>query len=233
MLTFNATRYYNGTTKSVNYVGTLQPDGYVYFNDNRYFRARYNNNTISDVQVLYESKHQWIRAAGLISIDNSSNTIQYNPGTQIIQGNVRQVINLAEAQIGQNGQQYWDWYRENIDSSIGPYINGSATAWCAVFISWLLNHVGATSNYFPSTVAFDYRDIPTSEQIPFNQLQAGDIVSFNWSGGNTGDHVALVTGLVDGILYTIDGNAGDNGYCQRRERNSSSVLFGIRPQYAS
>lgn len=233
MLTFNARRYYNGTTKVVNYVGTLQPDGYVYFNDNRYFRGRYSNNTLSDIQVLYESKHQWIRAAGLIEVDSSSAAQQYNPGTQIIQGNVRQVINLAEAQIGHNGTQYWDWYRETYNRpSMGPYVDGNTTPWCAVFISWLLYHVGATSSYFPSTVAFDTRDIPTNERIAFNNLQAGDIVSFDWDGDSTGDHVGLVTGLVDGMLYTIDGNTDDNGYCQRRVRNSSTVLFGIRPQYA-
>lgn len=232
MLTFNATRYYNGTRKVVNYVGTQQPDGYVYFNDNRYFRARYNNNVLSDIQVLYESKHQWIRANGLIEVDTSSSSPQpYNPGEQIIQGNVRQAINLAETQIGNDGAKYWNWYSDNV-YPLGPFIDGQQTQWCACFVSWVLGSVGATSTYFPNTFAFDARDIPANERIYFSDLQAGDVVSFDWDGDSTGDHVGIVTGNGGNVLYTIEGNT-DGGYVLKRDRYPSQVLFGIRPIYAS
>lgn len=230
MLSFSAKRYYNGTVKTVQYDGTLQPDGYVYFNDNRRFRGRYDstNRTLTDIQVLYESKNQWIRASGLIDMDSS--TTDYSPTNIIATGNVREAINLAEGQIGNDGRRYWNWYSDNV-YPLAPFIDGSQSQWCAVFISWLLAQVGATSTYFPNTFAFDYRDIPVNERIAFNDLQPGDIVSFNWSGGNTGDHVGLVTGLENGILYTIEGNT-DGGYVLKRQRYSSQVLFGIRPTYA-
>lgn len=231
MLSFTGIRYYNGTTKSVNYVGTTQPDGYVYFNDNRFFRGRYNGTTITDIQVKYDSKEQWIRT-GMVVIDNIKPVQEYDPTQVIVTGNVREVINLAESQIGSNGYTYWTWYSDNV-SYLGPYINGGATPYCAVFISWLLNRVGATSSYFPNAAAFDAREIPASERIPFSQLQTGDIVSFDWNGDSGGDHVGIVESNDGNIITTIEGNTGEYGYVLRRERTSSNVLFGIRPIYRS
>lgn len=227
----SATKYYHGSSNNVVYLGNLLPDGYVYFNDDSFYRCR-TSGTVSqgvtvngtDLQLCYMSKEQWVRC-GILS------NIQI---TQFVSGygtNVQSIISLARSELGNTGAKYWNWYRNNIDSSIGPFVNDSQTAWCAAFISYLLGTCGISCIYFPNLAAFDYRDIPVSSRIPAAQLTAGDIVSFNWNGGNTGDHVALVIGNDGTHIQTIDGNL--NGHVDTISRTYSTVLFGIRPQYAA
>lgn len=225
-----ADRYYNGQNNKVDYLGNYQPDGYVYFNDNQFYRCRPNGNiqqgqqvTGTDIQICYMSKNQWVRCGLMLNIVLSLFT------TGVGGGSVQAVLDLARGELGNTGHKYWEW---GVSKGLvsGPYISPSATAYCAIFISWLLDTCGVTSIYFPATAAFDYRDIPSAQQIPAAQLIAGDIVSFNWSGGNTGDHVGLVIGNDGTQLHTIEGNI-NHGYVTETYRNYTNVLFGIRPSY--
>lgn len=219
----SADKYYNGTTKTVDYLATVQPDGYLYFNDDTFYRCREDG---TQLQQCYMSKDQWVRCGCLSNINISEFT------TGVPGGSVQAVISLAQSQLGNTGEKYWEWAYDN--GIVGShYVSPSATQWCACFVSWLLNQVGATSTYFPAAAAFDNRDIPAAQQIPERQLQAGDIVSFDWDGDGTGDHVGLVTGNNGSYITTIEGNT-DDGYVREKQRYFDSfILFGIRPTYKS
>lgn len=43
---------------------------------------------------------------------------------------------------------------------------------------------------------------------------AGDIIFFDWGNNGDVDHVGIVENVVDGKVYTIEGNSGD--MCRRR-----------------
>ena len=225
----SATKYYHGSSNTVTYLGNLLPDGYIYFNDDTFFRCRASSTvsqgstvTGTDLQLCYMSKEQWVRCGILsniqITLFNGMN------------GSIQSIISLARTQLGNTGQIYWDWGRSKGLVS-GSYVNGSATPYCALFISWLLDMCNISCIYFPNAAAFDSRDIPVASRIPASSLVAGDIVSFNWNGGTTGDHVGLVVSNNGTNIHTIEGNV--SGYVTELDRGYNPILFGIRPNYTA
>lgn len=64
-------------------------------------------------------------------------------------------------------------------------------------------------------------------------IRRGDIVFFDWDETNRIgriDHVGIVTGVRDGVVYTIEGNTRDG--CRRRVRYASTIAGYGRPDYA-
>lgn len=62
-------RYSNGAIRKVSYLATLQEDGYMYFNDDMFWRCSRNG---ANVQVFYPSKNIWIRTNSLWDIQIGS-----------------------------------------------------------------------------------------------------------------------------------------------------------------
>lgn len=63
-------------------------------------------------------------------------------------------------------------------------------------------------------------------------IRRGDIVFFDWAGSRrigAIDHIGLVTGVKDGVVFTIEGNTSDG--CRRRARRASSIVGYGRPSY--
>ena len=63
-------------------------------------------------------------------------------------------------------------------------------------------------------------------------IRRGDIVFFDWDETNRIgriDHVGIVTGVKDGVVYTIEGNTKDA--CKRRARYADTIVGYGRPQY--
>ena len=217
----SATKYYNGTTNTVDYLATVQPDGYLYFNDETFYRCREDG---TQLQQCYMSKDQWVRCGVLSNISISQFT------TGVPGGSAMAIIALAESQLGNTGAFYWNWAAsEGIVT--GPFINDAVTPWCACIVSWLLNQVGATAYSFPRANAFDYGDVPSSILIPPAQIIAGDIVSFDWDNDNSGDHVGLCVANDGTNITSIDGNT-NGGKVDKRVRSLGVVIAGIRPNYA-
>lgn len=211
----SAEKYYNGTTNTVDYLATVQPDGYLYFNDDSFYRCREDG---TQLQQCYMSKNQWVRCGVLSNISISQFT------TGVPGGSSMAIIALAQSQLGNGGAVYWEWLMGT------PYVNGTATPWCACFISWLLNQTGVTAYSFPRANAFDYGDVPASVMIPKSQLRAGDIVSFDWDNDNSGDHVGLCVANDGANITSIDGNT-NGSQVDQRTRPYSLVIGGIRPNY--
>lgn len=113
------------------------------------------------------------------------------------------IVQVALSQEGNGGDTYWSWYGFS-----------QRVEWCACFISWCADQCGyiesgtvpkfslcsAGMEWFESRGQF--RD---GSYVP----AIGDIVFFDWGNDGSIDHVGIVESVVDGIVYTIEGNSGD------------------------
>ncbi len=140
-------------------------------------------------------------------------------------GTRAQVLELARSQVGAvGGERYW---REAFGWS------GNGYPFCAVGLSWLFKKTGTDCPYFPSTVAFDRRDLGSigGRWVGAWDLQPGDPVSFDWDGDGGGDHVGIVeTRYGAGSYRTVEFNV--SGRVDYRYRSASDgILGGIRPYY--
>ena len=145
-------------------------------------------------------------------------------------GTVNDILSLAEQQIGNDGEKYWNWYTDNINPRQGYYIDGYNTPYCAEYITWLLYHTNTDCIYFPSPTAFDVTDIHPSNRINKYYLRKGDILSYNFDTDPDGDHVGIV---IDAYYWGVRANEGNVcGIVDIRDRYWDEILFGIRPKYS-
>lgn len=114
--------------------------------------------------------------------------------------------------------------------------------WCAMFVSDVARIAGVPTSEIPN-----YEGCITGERL-FRNLgrwkdakgytpKRGDVIFFDWdkSNGNGNDHTGIVETVASGKVYTIEGNAGNNGICMRREYaigNSTIVGYGV-PVFAA
>lgn len=119
------------------------------------------------------------------------------------------IVQVALSQEGNvGGQPYWSWY--GFDNRV---------EWCACFVSWCADQCGyIDAGIIPK---FSLCSSGASWFARNGQFQdgsyvpaAGDIIFFDWGGNGDVDHVGIVESVVDGRVYTIEGNSGDR--CRRR-----------------
>lgn len=118
-------------------------------------------------------------------------------------GGNQAIVQVALTQEGNGGETYWSWYGFT-----------QRVEWCACFVSWCADQCGyieagvvpkfslcsAGMEWFESRGQF--RD---GSYVP----AAGDIVFFDWGNDRSIDHVGIVESVVDGTIYTVEGNSGD------------------------
>ena len=113
------------------------------------------------------------------------------------------IVQVALTQEGNGGDTYWSWYGFS-----------SREEWCACFVSWCADQCGyieagvipkfslcsAGMEWFESRGQFmDGSYVPAT----------GDLVFFDWGNNGSVDHVGIVESVVDGNIYTVEGNSGD------------------------
>lgn len=151
----------------------------------------------------------------------------------------KQAIEYAESQLGRtDGSLYFKvafGYRSYLD-------------WCAAFCSAITVLGKLDCPYFPSTFAFDKRDLNVigDRWVNPKDLQPGDFISFDWDGGGEygGDHVGIVTRRYGaGDYLTVEGNVSKEvGQRHRTIENTKTywpdgslkgigIIGGIRPKY--
>ncbi|MBQ3163593.1 MAG: lysozyme family protein [Lachnospiraceae bacterium] len=139
-----------------------------------------------------------------------AHVLRYYPFGRVPTGIGNQaIVQLALSQEGNvGGQPYWSWYGFN-----------SRVEWCACFVSWCADQCGyIDAGIIPK---FSLCSSGASWFARNGQFQdgsyvpsAGDIIFFDWRGNGDVDHVGIVESVVDGRVYTIEGNSGDR--CRRR-----------------
>jgi hypothetical protein len=111
-------------------------------------------------------------------------------------------------------------------------------AWCASFVMFALNLVGypvaifSRSAYVPFIAA---RARQLGLAIQPSQIQAGDIVCFDWERDGVPDHIGIASSTVSahGVFTTIEGNTSygnqsNGGEVMKRARDIGSVHTAFR-----
>ncbi|WP_113703726.1 CHAP domain-containing protein [Nonomuraea lactucae] len=158
-----------------------------------------------------------------------------------------QVIDLARAQVGTSenayggGTKFQRWYAgsqralETIRRDGGARADYLNAAWCAMFVSWVGEQLGARPQ-----VGWDAWTVAHARWFHANRRwgdepKPGAVVFFSWSGGKTIRSIRHVGFVVkdngDGTISTIEGNTG-NGRVEERVRPKGQVVGYGYPEYA-
>ncbi|WP_282776364.1 CHAP domain-containing protein [Nocardia sp. CC201C] len=108
-------------------------------------------------------------------------------------------------------------------------------AWCASYADWVWDQAGhqvdwTNKNYVPA-IWNDAQSMGLAAS-PYD-AEPGDMVIFNWDGGEP-DHVGIVVARVGDTIYTIEGNTtgpdGVDGVYEKQRTISSGQIVGIVKQ---
>lgn len=118
------------------------------------------------------------------------------------------IVQVALSQEGNvGGQPYWSWY--GFDGRV---------EWCACFVSWCAEQCGyIDAGIIPKFALCSDGAAWFSRRGQFQDSSyvpaSGNIIFFDWQGNGDVDHVGIVESVVNGTVYTIEGNSGDT--CRR------------------
>lgn len=154
--------------------------------------------------------------------------------------NIKDLIEVAKTQIGYtelntttgfpiapNDPAGYTKYGESFGAPTGE--------WCAYFISWCARQAGIPTSVLPrlGNCAASVRWYKTYSEFRSASSgyvpKAGDIMFFNWDGGETARHVGIVIGVSGDKVYTIEGNTGPGrGYvcCERTRSRTANYVVG-------
>jgi hypothetical protein len=149
---------------------------------------------------------------------------------------VEDMIREAERSLGLSGRanNITRWYAQRN----GPVF--ATAAWCNQSVTYWANRSGnAAPVCFNRDYAFTVWHAERFRKegqwhVDIAGIRRGDIVFFDWNETNRVaaiDHIGLVTGVRNGVVYTIEGNTSDA--CRRRARYASTIVGYGRPEYAA
>ena len=134
-----------------------------------------------------------------------SHVLRYYPiGRSFMSEGDTAIVAVAQTQIGnEGGLKYCEWYGY-------PY----RVEWCAIFVSWCADQCGYLDagvlpkelNVIPYVEWFRERD---QWQYMDYEPSPGDLIFYDWESDGLADHVGIVERVEDGVIYSIEGNAGD------------------------
>ena len=134
-----------------------------------------------------------------------SHVLRYYPiGRSFMSEGDAAIVAVAQTQIGnEGGLKYCEWYGYSY-----------RVEWCAIFVSWCADQCGYLDagilpkelNVIPYVEWFQERD-----QWKYRDYEPspGDLIFYDWESDGLADHVGIVERVEDGIVYSIEGNAGD------------------------
>jgi hypothetical protein len=129
-------------------------------------------------------------------------------------------IGTKEYPAGSNVTLFGKWYGE------------AGVPWCAIFVSYVLSHVGRPFkySYVPAIVADARAGKNGLRVIPATAVNAAlakghpVLVCYDWTRDGTADHVGFAKEVVGGYVHAVEGNTGDANWS-----NGGEVLAETRP----
>ena len=142
----------------------------------------------------------------------------------------RKEIGVKESPPGSNTVKYnTAYYRKAV--------SGAAYPWCCVFQWWVFRQAGIDLPVKTASCTALKNAYAKLGRVTRWGIKPGDLVFFDWSGKKRlCQHVGIVEKVVDGWVYTIEGNTGitsdDNGGCvMPRKRDPKYISFVAHPNY--
>ena len=150
-----------------------------------------------------------------------AHVLQYYPvGRSFMGDGNTAIVSVAQTQIGnEGGLQNCEWYGY-------PY----RAEWCVIFVCWCADQCGYLDeglipkmegvlpliDWFRERDQWQYRDY---------EPNPGDLIFYDWESDGIADHVGIVERIENGIVYSIEGNAGD--CCIENSHNlGASPIYG-------
>ena len=202
LCTITGKRYYLGQLRDVEYVGSMQKDGFIYFNDDTFWRLGYTGNQVNDnLQRFYIPKQIWVKTNDIKDIQvkslSSNGGTALPPGGQGVEAAVNWAINIAN------------------DDSHGydqPTRDGGVDFDCSSLVSWAFRENGFNIPK-PSPATYTMIDPFVAAGAQWlqglgndsSELYRGDILL------NIQDHVAIYIGggqIVEAAINEFGGISG-------------------------
>lgn len=165
------------------------------------------------------------------------------------------IVNVALSQLGYQEGGSWAILSGEVYGGVNytefGHWYGMQDMWCAMFVSWCAYVAGVSTEVIPKHAYtpdglrwFRNRELSWSqEQLAAGEYtpRAGDLIYFRSSRNqNRTNHVGLVTGCANGIIYTIEGNISSvsqytNGgmvAAHRYNVNNPYIVAVCSPNYA-
>lgn len=113
------------------------------------------------------------------------------------------IVQVALTQEGNGGDTYWSWYGFS-----------SREEWCACFVSWCADQceyieAGVIPKFSLCSAGMEWFESRGQFMDGSYVPATGDLVFFDWGNDGSVDHVGIVESVVDGNIYTVEGNSGD------------------------
>lgn len=131
------------------------------------------------------------------------------------------MVQVALTQEGNSGETYWSWY--GFDSEV---------EWCACFVSWVAEQCGyldsgAVPKFSLCSDGVEWFSARGQFEDGSYVPVVGDIIFFDWEEDGSVDHVGIVENVINGVVYTIEGNSG-NAVKRRSYLIGDSRIYGYR-----
>ena len=152
--------------------------------------------------------------------------------------NANDVLAKARSQLGYSrwtdpnpGTIYGRWYAQYPGI---PYYGTNGVPYCAMFVSWVFNQVGAKCAGLPAAYCpYIVRHAKAAKKtVSKANAKPGDVVLFDWEGNGVADQVGIVEKNNGSSMTCIEGNT-DNGIVARKTRPYSCICCVVRPNYAA
>ena len=180
VLIINATKV-DGTENA--YVGTVGSDGYIYFNDQMFYRFKQGGTWEDNVYVLNRWRHSWMKCAmfsKLSAVNLNSGAGSVAPAGQGVEDAIRWALAIADD----------DSHGYDQGSRWGPDYDCSSFVYEAFRVGGGFNlpvHTGYTGSMISDFTAAGFTWLPGIGNSA-SQLQRGDILL------NTGSHTEIYLG---------------------------------------
>lgn len=168
-----------------------------------------------------EEDFQEVLTFALESGENSPAVTEFLGLLASQQGSRGQILNEAgEA----TGEYFSEWYIGGYEDNPGW---DAATPWCACYLSWAADRCeGLWEAPRYANVDTWWADAVTGKTWSVTDPAPGDIVFFDWIVDDTQNpqHVGAVLAVLDGWVYTIEGNSGNRVALCRYEAADPCIL---------
>ena len=113
------------------------------------------------------------------------------------------IVNNAIAELGKGETE-----ANNQGSEVRLYTRGRDVAWCAGFVSWILDESNIALFKYSLSAKAIYNEAKIKGRITDNP-QAGDLIVFNRGNPKSWQaHIGIIEKVDNTHIYTIEGNVG-------------------------